>query len=253
PAALKRLDPLLESVKTAPMDESFKSDASLLVTECMIRAIEVRTGKGTSDAQKQKSIDDSVRQGFVLEPYFYEQLIKFEKDPAGLKNVYGDMLANIDVRREAKQAGQVDFATTADPELLRGPRPSEGKLLATAEDRLSSGDVEAAKKLAHQALDEQSEDAGHALFILARAATMNRDMQGARTYFQKTLEVAREPKVVAWSHIYLGRIFDLQEEREAALDQYRAALDAGGAMPEVKAAAQRGLQQPYEPPHPPQE
>ena len=43
PATMKRLEPLLESVKTAPMDQSFKSDASLLVTECFIRAIEART------------------------------------------------------------------------------------------------------------------------------------------------------------------------------------------------------------------
>jgi hypothetical protein len=54
--------------------------------------------------------------------------------------------------------------------------------------------------------------------------------------------------VVAWSHIYLGRIFDLQEDRAAALDHYRAALSAGESLPEAKAAAQRGLQQAYEPP-----
>ena len=56
--------------------------------------------------------------------------------------------------------------------------------------------------------------------------------------------------MVAWSHIYLGRIFDLQERRENALDEYHAALSTGGSMPEVKAAAERGLQQPYEPPAP---
>ena len=43
PGAMKRLEPLLASVKTAPMDQSFKSDVSLLVTECFIRAIEART------------------------------------------------------------------------------------------------------------------------------------------------------------------------------------------------------------------
>jgi hypothetical protein len=53
--------------------------------------------------------------------------------------------------------------------------------------------------------------------------------------------------VIAWSHVYLGRILDLREEREAALDQYRAALNAGGALPEVKEAAERGMQKPYEP------
>jgi hypothetical protein len=62
------------------------------------------------------------------------------------------------------------------------------------------------------------------------------------------LGVAHEPKVIAWSHIYLGRIFDLQEERDAAIDHYRAALNAGEQLPEAKAAAEQGLQQPYEPP-----
>jgi len=126
-----------------------------------------------------------------------------------------------------------------------------GKLLITAEQRLSAGDVTTAQKLAQEALDEKSEDPGRALFILAQVATANRDMQGARNYFQRALEVAREPKVLAWSHIYLGRIFDLQENRAAAVDQYRAALNAGASLPEAKAAAERGLQQPYEPPsHP---
>ena len=43
PASMNRLKPLLESVKGAPMDESFKTDISLLATECLIRAIEART------------------------------------------------------------------------------------------------------------------------------------------------------------------------------------------------------------------
>ncbi len=81
---------------------------------------------------------------------------------------------------------------------------------------------------------------------------MARDMQGARNYFEQALGVAHEPKVVAWSHIYLGRIFDLQENRAAALDHYRAALSAGAGLPEAKAAAEHGLEQPYEPPSHPQ-
>ena len=59
--------------------------------------------------------------------------------------------------------------------------------------------------------------------------------------------------MIAWSHIYLGRIFDLKEDRLAAVDQYRAAMDAAGkTVPEAKLAAQRGLDQPYEPPVPKQ-
>jgi tetratricopeptide (TPR) repeat protein len=123
----------------------------------------------------------------------------------------------------------------------------EGKLLITAEQRLSAGDPDSAQKLAQEALDDKSEDPGRALFILAQVATANRKIDDARNYFQRALEVAREPKVVAWSHIYLGRIFDLQENRPVAIDHYRAALNAGASLPEAKAAAERGLQQPYEP------
>jgi len=178
-------------------------------------------------------------------------LLQFEKDPAGLKSAYGDLVGNIDIGKEQKRAREVQFASTADTELLHLSRPVQSKLLITAEQKLSAGDAASAQKLAQQALDEKSEDQGRALFILAEVATMNRDMQGARNYFQRALEVAQEPKVVAWSHIYLGRIFDLQENREAALGHYRAALNAGAALPEAKAAAERGIQQPYEPPsHP---
>jgi tetratricopeptide (TPR) repeat protein len=254
PEYVKRLEPLLDEVKTAPMDESFKTDSGLLVNECLIRAIEARLmGDKVTEEQRQKVVDQAVSQGFILTPYFYDTLVKFEKEPTGFRNAFGDMLANIDLRREEKFASQVQFANNADPELLHLARPMEGKLLNTAEQRLAVGDFEAAEKLAQEALDEKSEDQGHALFILARVATRQGDMQNARSYFQRTLEAGGEPKVVAWSHIYLGRIFDLQENREAALEQYRAALNGAATMPEVKAAAERGLQQAYEPPSHPQE
>ena len=51
---------------------------------------------------------------------------------------------------------------------------------------------------------------------------------------------------------YLGqalhRAYQTDQQRETALDHYRAALSTGGILPEVKAAAERGIRQPYEPP-----
>jgi len=254
PANIKRLTPLLFGVKKAPMDESFKEDVSLLVTECFIRAIEVRTGgpSKTPEEQRQAVVQESVKQGYVLTRYFYDALAKFEKSPVGLRNAYAELIADIDLGKEQKFEAQIQFSAVADPELLRVSRPAQPRLLVTAEQRLSAGDSDGAKKLAQQALDAKSEDPGRAFFILAQVATMNRDLQGARNYFEQALGVAHEPKVVAWSHIYLGRIFDLQEERAAALDHYRAALTASAQLPEVKAAAERGIQQPYEPPSRPQ-
>ena len=248
--AIKRLEPLLDGVKAAPMDESFKTDISLLVTECLVRAIEARTAGPSKamEAERGKVVEKSVQEGYVLTGYFYDALAQFEKDPAGMRQAYADMLAKIDVSKERKRESQIEFAHQAEPELLHLSRPAGEHLLLTAERRLSAGDPQAAQKLAQEALNENREDQGRALFILAQVATVNRDMQGARNYFERALQVAQEPKVIAWSHIYLGRIFDLQENREAALGHYRAALTAGNSLPEAKAAAERGLQQPYEPP-----
>jgi hypothetical protein len=250
PANMKRLAPLLETVKSAPMDQSFKTDPSLLLTECLIRAIEARIAgsKKAPEAQRLQAVQNSVQQGFILTTYFYDALLRFEKDPASLSNAYADLVSGIDVGRERKRASLVTFAANSDPELLHLSRPQQGsKLLVAAEQKLSAGDSASAQKLAQQALDEKTEDQGRALFILAEVATHNSDMQGARSYFERALEVAHEPKVLAWSHIYLGRIFDLQEDREAAIDQYRAAVTAGSGLPEAKAAAESGLQKPYEP------
>jgi hypothetical protein len=255
PGALKRLEPLLEATKAAPMDTSFKGDISLLVTECFIRAVEAHTlgNSKTPEADRQQVIQASIAQGFVLTRYFYDELTAFEKGDAGLRNVYGEMLSRLDVGRENKQASLVHFAAKADPEVVRLARPAPSKILQTAEQRLVEGDREGAQKLAQQALDEKSGDSGRALFILAQVAAASSNMDGARTYFEQALQVAQEPRVLAWAHIYLGRIFDIKEERDEAVVHYRAALTSGSTLPGVKDAAERGLQQPYEPPRPQQQ
>lgn len=247
-STLKRLEPLLQEVKNAPMDEAFKSNISLLVTECLVRAIEERLTKST-EAERIKNMDEADKDGYVLTRYFYDALKGFEKDPAGMRNAYVDLIGSIEIGRERKRVATIQFASEAAPELLHLAGRKDEHLLLNAERRLAAGDPDTAQKLAQKALDEQEEDSGRALFILAEVATANRDMDGARKYFEQALQAAHEPKVIAWSHIYLGRIFDLKEDRFAAVDQYRAAMTAaGGTVPEAKLAAQKGLDQPYEPP-----
>jgi tetratricopeptide (TPR) repeat protein len=194
-----------------------------------------------------------MQQGFILTRYFYDSLIAFEKDPAGIRNAYSGLLEGIDVKKEYKRASEIRFVSEASPELLHLSRPNDQRLLQTAEKRLASGDLKTAQELAQQAIDEGREDKGRALFVMAQVATANKDMAGATGYFERAIQVAQEPKVVAWSHIFLGRIYDLQEQRDTAVDHYHAALTAGSTLPEVKAAAERGLKQPYEPPSAPQQ
>jgi tetratricopeptide (TPR) repeat protein len=248
--SFKRLAPLLEEVKSSPMDEAFKDNISLLVTECLVRAIELRTGSPRlPETEVEQNLDQDDKEGYVLTRYFYNALAGFEKEPTGLRTAYAGMLDSIEVDKEKKRVAQIRFAGEAEPELLHLARPQTEHLLLNAERRLSAGDPESAQKLAQRALDEKKEDPGRALFILAQVATANSDMTGARTYFQRAIETAHEPTVIAWSHVYLGRIFDLKQDRYAALEQYRAAVNvAGTAVPEAKVAAEKGLERPYEPP-----
>jgi tetratricopeptide (TPR) repeat protein len=256
PTAVSRLQPLLPLVQTAPMDEVFKHDIGLLVTESLIEAVEARLikprGKGKEqeravEAQRQQAVDAAMAQGYVLTRYFYDQLPKFEKEPVGLQDAFPNWLYDLDLGHEEKVARNTEFAKSAHPEVVRlaPPQPS---LLDQAEKDLVGGDVAAAQQLAEQAVSAQKGDPGRAFFILARAATMKGDMAGAQKYFARTVEVSKEPRLLAWSHIYLGRIFDLQDNRQAALDHYRTALNSGDLDPQARAAAEKGLQQPYAPP-----
>ncbi|MFZ0685107.1 MAG: hypothetical protein WAM89_06145 [Terriglobales bacterium] len=246
--AFGRLEPLLGPVQTSPMDEAFKTNISLLVNECLIRAIEERLSK-LPESEQLRGLDEADKQGYVLTRYFYEALGKFDKTSVGMRDAYTDLVGAIEVGKEMKRVSQIQFARSAEPELLQQPSHTDNRLLVSAERRLATGDREGAQKLAQKALDDKVGDSARALFILAEVATANRDIDGARNYFERALQNAHEPKLIAWSHIYLGRIFDLQEDRPSAVVQYRAAIDAAGAtLPDARQAAQKGLDKPYEPP-----
>ena len=80
---------------------------------------------------------------------------------------------------------------------------------------------------------------------------MSGDIRNAQAYFERAVQGAHDPRTLAWSHIYLGRILDIQDNREQALIHYRAALQAGDPTPDTKTAAEKGLAAPYQPPNRP--
>ncbi len=249
-ASLKRLEPILLDIRTAPLSESFKNDISLMVNESLIRAIEARTAiPKSNESERSASVQRSVREGFVFTHYFYEALGNFEKESTGMKDVYGDLLYNIVLDRERKRAREVEFAAQATPEVISSSKAfSAPSLLDTAEQRLAMGDVGGAQKLAQQVVQHNNggDEPGRAVFILARVATLSGNMEEARADFEQAVQSVHDPRTLAWSHIYLGRIFDIQENREAALAEYRAALAAGDVAPDTRAAAERGLAAPYQ-------
>jgi hypothetical protein len=247
---LKQLEPILEDVRKAPMATAFKNDISLMVNECLIRAIEARTTiPKSNEAARNAYVQRSVEEGFVLTRVFYDQLGDFEKDSTGLKNAYGNLLHTISLERERKRAREVVFRDQATPEIVSAiqPAPNEDQLLNIAEQKLAAGDREGAQKLANEVLQHNhgGEAPGHAVFILARIATLTGKMEEAQTSFEQAVASVHDPRMLAWSHIYLGRIFDIQEKRDVAVEHYRAALAAGDPSADTRGAAERGLAEPY--------
>jgi hypothetical protein len=258
---MQRLKPLLGTVSNAPLEATFKTDIALLVTESLIRAIEARTiAVPTAPDEDRKAHEKRVeevrsqaaevamRQGFVLTRYFYDQFATFEKGDNSFQDTFPDMLYGMDLGHEEKRARSVEFAANGAPDLVRATVRPANDALGPAEERLIAGDAAGAQAIAEQVIESHTGDISRANFILARASSLQGKMQDAVDYFQKTIQTGSEPRLVAWSHIYLGRIFDIQQDRETALKHYNAALNVGDIAPDTKAAAERGIQQPYAPP-----
>lgn len=249
PAAMKRLEPVLKDIQTAPLDESYKRDATLLVTESLIRAIEARSIPGKNqEPRREKEVSEDMSDGFILTRYFYDSLAKFEQEPTSLKDAFPDWLYYMDVAKLHKVAAATQFTSKARGEVVKSvskeQKPQDP--LDMAEQKIGARELEAAEKLAQPVADANGPDAPRAEFLLGQIATLNRDRESAIKYFEDTLRTAREPRLIAWSHIYLGRIYDVDQERDMAVKHYQAALQAGDDSPQLQAAAKRGLDSPYE-------
>jgi len=277
--AIDRMQPILKVVRDAPLDFRLRSDSIPLTIECLIKAIEARTmdtgipeykipaGVDRSDLPRyeherivyQQKVDvvrwaavhHDMTQGFVFTQYFYEQLIQFEKDAASLKDTIGEMVYSMDVDQQVKRARNIDFDKEADGEVLGRSTPRKLTGLDLAEAKLAAGDVATASTLARQALTVQSDNvesvatSARANFILARAAILTGHPGDAMDGFQKTLATSKEPRLLAWSHIYLGRMLDLDCKRDEALSEYTAALTVRDGQQDTRLAAERGLKAAY--------
>lgn len=277
--AIDRTQPILKEIREAPLAFRYRSDTVPLTVECLIKAIEARTldtgipdyklpaGVNRSDLpkyerarqavqQKQEAVrlaavHHDMTQGFVLTQYFYEQLIQFEKDPASLKDTIGEMVYTMDVEQQVHRARQIQFDAQADEDVLVRPKPHKLEGLDLAEAKLQAGDLAGAAALARQTLAvpqnslQAVADSARANFILARLAAMTGHPGEAVTRFQDTLATSKEPRLIAWSHIYLGRMLDLECKRDQAVSEYKLALQNRDGQQDTRLAAERGVKAAY--------
>ena len=273
--AIDRELPIMKEVRDAPMDFRFRSDPVTMTIECLIKAIEARTmdtgipvykipaGVDRSDLPRyqyerqgveqkmegvrQAAVHHAQTQGFVLTPYFYKALTSFEKDPAGLNDTIGEMVYSLDVQAETHLAHTTQFDKEADEDVLQRNKPRKLSGLDLAEAKLAEGDAKDAASMAQQALTEQGDasDAGRAHFIMARVNLATGHPEQAFEDFQKTIATSKEQRVVAWAHIYMGRMLDLQCKREDAVAEYNRALAVRDGQQDTRLAGERGVKTAY--------
>ena len=217
-----------------------------MVTESLIKAVEMRLDRLPQE-EAETSLKEAVRSGALLCGHFYSALQRFEKEFEGFQLYYRTLLSGLDIDAvwEARQTAIDSRLAEAAP----ANRPTElERLIRQAKSSLGSNDLERAAELFNLALDRHDSRNGEALYGLGIVAVSRGDKNAARDYFGRAVASQSCPdSVKVWAYIYLGRLFDLDDDREEAILQYRAAVALGDDTRGAQAAAQSGLLEPFQP------
>jgi hypothetical protein len=272
--AMERLTPLLKAVQDAPLEFTYKTEIVPFLTECLIKAIETQTMDvglvkpqrpgpevkeridlerydaevsaydHQSEAVRRKALDLAMRQGWVLVDYFYAQIGTMEKEGISLRENMGQMVYGMDVDHERHKGQQITFLPQGSHDVLRRAT-TQLTGLQLAELKMFKGDLDGASDIANKILTDPKGDHAQAHYVLARVNLMQRQPGAAIGDFQQVLDTSKDPRTLAWSHIYLGRLYDIVPDREKAVAEYNAALTVRDAQPDTKAAAEQGIKQAF--------
>jgi len=282
-SAMERIQPMLRGVQDAPLEFFYKSDVEALLAECLIKAIEARTFviaaplphkptaiharsdeepydtamvayNSETALERLRLVDSDERQGWTLTGYFYRTLDLMEKVGDGLRDEIAPMIYGMDVGGEERHARQINFVKEVPSDPLR-PSPRQRTLqgMDLAEADLMKGDVDIAADLADKEMLAPAGDHGRAQYILACIDLMHGDPEKAQEGFQLALKLSKDPRTLAWSHIFLGRLYDIMmpPDRNRAIAEYKIALEVRDSKPDTKLAAEAGIAKPYVPPNKP--
>ncbi len=263
--------PLLQYAAKAPrLPVEFRDDFPAFFTECFVRAVELRL-RHLSPEGEALQVSDADVQGFVLVRPILASLVKFEHDTPAMRFYFPDIVRSIDLAAETNRVQTLAFSPGAPAEEAVGAEPNAGvrsrpalsqdlmAALAEGERQIAAQDAAGAAATFQRVLDK-APGQPRALYGLAVAFVLQGKATRAMELFQQIVNAAApangasqngvnqpDPVALSWSHLYLGRIHDMQGDRDQALQEYRAALAVGDAPPAARTAAQHGIEQGYQP------
>jgi tetratricopeptide (TPR) repeat protein len=250
------------------LPNEYRTDLTSFFDECFVRAVEFRVRKLPA-AQLAAEVDSAEANGYVLIRPLLKALSKFEMSEPSISLFFPDLVTSIDVIAEQQRLQTVKFAPASDAQPAReraeglaakkdaaASAPSDVETELTAAERLIAEKDAAGAAQAFERILLRVPGQPRALYGLAVASVLQGDAEHARALFEQVVAAAHddspqmrpEPATLAWSHIYLGRMHDLAEEREEAVQEYRAAMAIDNSSEAARLAAQSGIEQPYRPP-----
>ena len=225
------------------LDDSYKSDFVLLTAESLIKALESRLDK------KPEFVSQSLGEGYILTPFFAEQLAKYEREPDSMRLYFPQMLDHLDQGKERSRMEHIVFAPKSPDKTVRSPDPvpvsASLHSVMQAEQFYNAADYEHARELYLKALDQVGSATDHArgYYGLARISLRQSNPELAQRLFEKTIELSPDEATRAWSLVYLGRLSDLSADHKKAASYFEQALATKGASAQALAAAEKGIEE----------
>jgi tetratricopeptide (TPR) repeat protein len=233
---------LLDFVQTAPIEAGFKNDFVLLANESLIKAVESRLDKNPAE------VNQAARQGYVVTPFFAEQLPVFEKQEQGMRFYFEEMVNAIDLKKEDTRIGAIRFdaaplVRVAKQIAVEAPPPVLSPSAATlekAEGLYLKRSLDDAKQLYLKSLEQQGSAAEHAQawYGLARISVLQNQPDAAIKLFEKTLGASPDGQTKAWTLVYLARLAKAGGDPDRAVKFYQDAIGVEGASEQALKAAQ---------------
>ena len=264
PNTVEAKRPVLEIAARAPrLPDSYRSSLSAWLTECLVRAVELKLRKLPPE-QAMSAVAEAQADGYVLVGPFYRQLDVFQQAEPAMNFYYPDFLRGVRASEEVKRLEGIQFAALApataessesmDAGAGSGENSELSLWLAEGDRAIASRDAAGAIAAFEKVLAKYPGQP-RAVYGRAVAAVLQGDAERARELFTKLVRPAThsgaavekpDALIRSWSHVHLGRIYDVEGERELALSEYRAALAVEGAPEAAKSAARRGLEKGFQ-------
>jgi hypothetical protein len=244
---------LISAARAPRLPRQYRDDITGFYAECLIKAVELQLDRMTA-AQREQAMDAADAEGFVLVRPLVAQLVKFQQEEPAMSYYFPDLAKGVDVAAEVKRVAAIQFPPVAEsaPVSAEAAEAAERDRMLQQGERLLTAQDGAGAQAAFETVLERWPGTARATYGLAIAAVYQKQKDRAKELFASlTLPsaggAAPDPVIVAWSHIYLGRINDGEGNREKAVAEYRAAIAVQGAPERARQAAQSGIEKPYMP------